>query len=312
MRDSTAEWRSRLEALLALGGLRSVSRVLVVEECRSTQDEAERLAEGRAGLLLVTRRQTQGRGRQGRSWHQNGQGVAATFVLDSRAFRASRTGDRGTGSRGTGFQAMEGRAEVGSLGQQDALAMGGGTQAGAMAWETGMLALAAGLAAAEAVQGALAGTNARVGLKWPNDVVAWSGPDRPDRPAKIAGCLIEQRGRLALVGIGINVRQRAEDFPPDLAGRCTSVAMLGGREDIIDVIGRLARALDAALALPPEALVEEWRRRDILAGTVRTLEHDGRRWTGRVESIDPLAHVRLTTPAGPIELPAASTTVVWE
>lgn len=190
--------------------------------------------------------------------------------------------------------------------------MGGGTQAGAMAWETGMLALAAGLAAAEAVQGALAGTNARVGLKWPNDVVAWSGPDRPDRPAKIAGCLVEQRGRLALVGIGINVRQRAEDFPPDLAGRCTSVAMLGGREDIIDVVGRLARALDAALALPPEALIEEWRRRDILAGTVRTLEHDGRRWTGRVESIDPLAHVRLTTPAGPIELPAASTTVVWE
>lgn len=303
MRDSAAEWRSRLEALLASGGLRSVSRVVVLEECRSTQDEAERLAEGRAGLLLVALRQTQGRGRQGRSWHQNGQGVAATFVLDARAFRVSRAGDRGTA-----FQPGE---EAGSRGQ-DARATEGGMPAGAMAWESAMLALAAGLAAAEAVEGALAGTDARVGLKWPNDVVAWKGPERPDRPAKIAGCLVERRGGLALVGIGINVRQRAEDFPPDLTARCTSVAMLGERGDIIDVIGRLAGALDAALALSREALVEEWRRRDVLAGTVRTLEHDGRRWTGRVESIDPMAHVRLSTPAGVMALPAASTTVVWE
>jgi biotin-(acetyl-CoA carboxylase) ligase len=179
-------------------------------------------------------------------------------------------------------------------------------------FDPGVLSLAAGVAAAEAVGQALASVGGRVGLKWPNDVVAWVGEHRPDRPPKIAGCLVEVKGGVALAGIGINVRQQAEDFPPEWTDRCTSLAMLGSTEDSIDVIERLVPSLDAALTLPRDVLAEAWRRRDVLVGTVRTVEYDGVRHRGLVESIDPFACLRLATPTGPIDLPARGASVVWE
>lgn len=76
------------------------------------------------------------------------------------------------------------------------------------------------LTTAVAVAGALrraAGLDAR--LKWPNDVVA--------RGRKLGGILVEARtaeGDPALVvGVGLNLAQR--EFPPELAGAATSVAL---------------------------------------------------------------------------------------
>jgi BirA family biotin operon repressor/biotin-[acetyl-CoA-carboxylase] ligase len=60
------------------------------------------------------------------------------------------------------------------------------------------------------------------GIKLPNDV-RLSG-------RKVAGVLVEMRAQekaphLAIVGIGINVNQSLEDFPPELQSRATSLAM---------------------------------------------------------------------------------------
>jgi BirA family biotin operon repressor/biotin-[acetyl-CoA-carboxylase] ligase len=63
-------------------------------------------------------------------------------------------------------------------------------------------------------------------IKLPNDVQL-SG-------RKVAGVLVEMRAQekaphLAVVGIGINVNQSLEDFPPELQSRAISLAMALGR-----------------------------------------------------------------------------------
>jgi BirA family biotin operon repressor/biotin-[acetyl-CoA-carboxylase] ligase len=64
------------------------------------------------------------------------------------------------------------------------------------------------------------------GIKLPNDI-RLSG-------RKVAGVLVEMRAQekaphLAVVGIGINVNQSLEDFPPELQSRAISLAMALGR-----------------------------------------------------------------------------------
>jgi BirA family biotin operon repressor/biotin-[acetyl-CoA-carboxylase] ligase len=61
-----------------------------------------------------------------------------------------------------------------------------------------------------------------VGLKWPNDLEVDG--------RKAAGLLAEahlggQRPTWVVLGMGVNVAQRREDFPPELAGRATSLVL---------------------------------------------------------------------------------------
>ena len=81
-----------------------------------------------------------------------------------------------------------------------------------------MLSLAASVAVAEALRD-VAGIDAR--LKWPNDVLVGG--------RKIAGILLERHGDAVIVGVGINVSQRA--LPSELTSAATSVALEGGRTD---------------------------------------------------------------------------------
>jgi BirA family transcriptional regulator, biotin operon repressor / biotin---[acetyl-CoA-carboxylase] ligase len=88
-----------------------------------------------------------------------------------------------------------------------------------------MLTLAAGLALAEASRSA---TGLDVGCKWPNDLVVG------DR--KLAGILAEaavEGGRLGhvVIGAGLNMSQRREDFPPELRDSATSVVVEGRTPD---------------------------------------------------------------------------------
>lgn len=74
-------------------------------------------------------------------------------------------------------------------------------------------------------------------LSWPNDLFV-SG-------RKIGGILCESsfigpRCEFAVVGIGVNVNQQAEDFPPEVRSRATSVRA---------ILGRPMDPLDAALAI---------------------------------------------------------------
>lgn len=80
------------------------------------------------------------------------------------------------------------------------------------------LGFVAGIALRRALE-TVAGGRARYSLKWPNDVLADG--------AKLAGILLETeaapRGRIVVVGIGVNVTA----FPADLPYAATSLAKLG-------------------------------------------------------------------------------------
>src|SRR5206468_8918731 len=78
--------------------------------------------------------------------------------------------------------------------------------------------------------------------KWPSDRVVG------DR--KLGGILAEgrvQAGRLehVVVGLGLNVAQAAEDFPPDLRDAATSIAVEGGRPDVPGLLTAYLRRLRA-------------------------------------------------------------------
>ena len=74
-----------------------------------------------------------------------------------------------------------------------------------------------------------------VTIKWPNDVRI--------NGRKVAGILVE-RGKGTVIGIGLNVNIAAADFPPELRGLATSLAVeLGGPLDrsalVRDLLGNL-------------------------------------------------------------------------
>jgi BirA family biotin operon repressor/biotin-[acetyl-CoA-carboxylase] ligase len=103
----------------------------------------------------------------------------------------------------------------------------------------GLIPLATGLAVAEA----LAGLGARTTLKWPNDVQVAG--------RKVAGVLCELRrlpaGDAIVVGIGVNVRQRGADFPPELRAVATSLAEAGVETDLERVAAAVCDAFEHRL-----------------------------------------------------------------
>ena len=118
-----------------------------------------------------------------------------------------------------------------------------------------LLSLLAGVATAEAV-----GPEAM--LKWPNDVHLDG--------RKVAGILVEGRPqeRWGVVGVGVNVAVRPEDFPLDLADRAGTLGL--GTEAIELVLERLLTALERWLAAPVGEMLEAVRARDALLGQTIT------------------------------------------
>jgi BirA family biotin operon repressor/biotin-[acetyl-CoA-carboxylase] ligase len=78
-------------------------------------------------------------------------------------------------------------------------------------------------------------------LKWPNDLLLGG--------RKLAGVLCESR-RLAdgadafVIGVGVNVTQRAPDFPPELREQATSLALAGHELDRETVAAAFLNALE--------------------------------------------------------------------
>jgi BirA family biotin operon repressor/biotin-[acetyl-CoA-carboxylase] ligase len=114
-----------------------------------------------------------------------------------------------------------------------------------------LLPLAAGVAVASVV-----GESAR--LKWPNDVLA-------DR-RKVAGILVEGRPqeRWAVLGIGLNVALRPDDFPAELR---SSAGTLGLEPEAIEpTLARLLAELERWLSAAPDEVLQGVRDRDALYG----------------------------------------------
>jgi BirA family biotin operon repressor/biotin-[acetyl-CoA-carboxylase] ligase len=123
-----------------------------------------------------------------------------------------------------------------------------------------LFAALAGVAIARSLDG-LAGADAR--LEWPNDVHVGG--------RKVAGALAHATsdgdGGVLVLGIGINVHQRPEDFPAELRQRAISLVMAGHPLDRLAILARLTRELDL-LEDPAKrgAALDEWRRRSTFLG----------------------------------------------
>src|SRR5436190_1812835 len=211
-----------------------------VERCGSTN--AELLAEGKAGVLLVAQEQTAGRGRRGKRWY-SAPGAGVTFSLSVRIAKPA---------------------------------------AG--------LSLVAGVGVARALR---ALGVSRAGLKWPNDLVVDG--------AKLGGILVETRGGLAVIGIGINCRRDAAleaRLRRPLASLDQFIAV--ERDRVIQIVG--ASLLDALATFESQGLEPvriEWERMHAHAGErLRVRLANGRVLTGLARGLDRDGGLQLETRAG--------------
>ncbi len=151
-----------------------------------------------------------------------------------------------------------------------------------------VLPIVAGLAVAQMVEGLL--PNARVGLKWPNDVLIDG--------AKVCGVLAEASrgaGGGVVLGIGLNVRQRADEFPPELEQTATSLALAGAPSPdraklVLGVLSRLRSYLEPWPADLSGSILGEVTRLDLLRGVpVRVTGAGGVRAGGSGSDADGVA-----------------------
>ncbi len=192
-----------------------------------------------------------------------------------------------------------------------------------------LVALAAALAAAEAVDSFLGAGDAdrpTVAIKWPNDLLLPApGPDAlgPDAPGpdaarrgdgdgamrKVGGLLLEASFARApdavVLGLGLNVNQTA--FPGALAATATSLAAVVGRPVprpplLARLLARLERRYDALLAGDDTPLRAAYTARLHHRGQPVTLrpapDATGAAVTGIVEGITPTGALRLRTDDG--------------
>jgi BirA family biotin operon repressor/biotin-[acetyl-CoA-carboxylase] ligase len=143
-----------------------------------------------------------------------------------------------------------------------------------------------------------------VRCKWPNDLLV------ADR--KLGGVLTEakvERGRLAHVGVGVgmNLEQSAEDFPPELRGSATSVANEGGRPDgpalLFEFLLRLTRFGDPSRPGFRETVLDMYRRVcQTIGRTVRATTATGRHVEGRATGVGDSGQLVVETDRGPEEV----------
>lgn len=237
------------------------------------------LASGAPEVLLATAdEQTKGRGREGRTW----QAPPGSGLLLSLGFRPTWLApDR--------------------------------------VWQ---LAAVTALAMADAAEEVAGLADGAVRLKWPNDLVVEFTRDRPAgddeeapdaraaevrgsgsaaqprelRLRKLAGVLGETSGLgtddpRAIVGIGINVDWRRQDFPPDLADGMTSLRDASGgrpvdRVHLLDAfLGRIEVRIEGLRQ--GHFALSDWQERQITTGRdVDLVGHGDERRTLRAVGVD--------------------------
>ncbi len=125
------------------------------------------------------------------------------------------------------------------------------------------LSLVVGVALAEALSARWQADAPRLALKWPNDLVLLDDPAPTPRWRKLGGILIETSptpaGRLAVIGVGLNVQAPAADAAGQPSGGCVE----GWRDaDVESVLAVAAPAVLAALgAFDATGFDAGWRER---------------------------------------------------
>lgn len=150
------------------------------------------------------------------------------------------------------------------------------------------LALAAGLAVAEAVES----LGAAAGIKWPNDV--WI------QQRKVAGILVEAGADFAIVGIGLNVNTC--EFPAAVADIATSLRLATQRDhprhEVLAAIIRRFALRRSQIGGDFEELLDAVRQRCVLTGQRVALTTASGPKQGLVEGLAPGGELLLRTAAG--------------
>lgn len=133
------------------------------------------------------------------------------------------------------------------------------------------LTLAVGLGVAEAVD-ALLGGGSRAQVKWPNDVLL--------EGRKCAGILVEAstglpEGDCVVIGIGLNVNR--EQFPVELTGNATSLAIAAGApvdrtQALAELLTHVEQRVDAFVRDGAAAIVRALTPRLAMLGTAARLD----------------------------------------
>lgn len=147
-----------------------------------------------------------------------------------------------------------------------------------------LLTVAGALAVVEAT-GRLTGRVATV--RWPNDVMIGE--------QKLAGILAEARGgskrlEAVVLGIGINVNQAETDFPEELAGHATSLAMACGHTFdralvLAGIVESFEYLYDQVFREGGSQVLAEWRRSTPLIGHRVSLTLADGQVTGRAVAL---------------------------
>ncbi len=225
-----------------------------------------RLATRRLGRTLIVRAETASTNDDVAGALSDGLPDGVTAVADAQVRGRGRAGRTWTHAPGQG------------------LALSVGLHLGCDVRQAGVIPLAAGLAAAEAVE--RLGGSPR--LKWPNDLLLGG--------RKLAGVLCELRhaaagGETVVIGLGLNVRTRVEEFAPELRETATSLALAGIDAAVEDVAAEFLNALeprwDALQEGDRATILEAWSARGAHWGQVVTVHApDGPR-TGVALRLDP-------------------------
>ena len=130
------------------------------------------------------------------------------------------------------------------------------------------ITLTAGLALCKAIEDLC--PHIPFGLKWPNDLFS--------KGKKCGGILVESSNPssfdddlFVVVGIGVNVNTPAEFFSPELKKKATSLRILSGYDFDIEKLyyrihGAVLKHVDIHLSFGFDAILKEWRKRDVLLG----------------------------------------------
>ncbi len=161
------------------------------------------------------------------------------------------------------------------------------------------ITVAASVAVARAVR-RTSGLNARI--KWPNDVTV--------NGKKVAGVLTELSAEKdeilsAILGIGINVNCRQEDFPPDVSKVATSLELEAGRVfDRVALAAGVLQALDDCYGVAQtdfDSIVAEWAKLSTTLGKQLVVTIGARRVEGHAQALDDDGALLLRRDNGQVE-----------
>jgi BirA family biotin operon repressor/biotin-[acetyl-CoA-carboxylase] ligase len=229
-------------------------------------------------LLVITERQTAGRGRGDHAWWSNDGALTFSLVLELEHFSTSSSPLR-TGGEGFGREVR-------------------GPSAGLRPETWSRVALAAGVAVCDVLADLLPGTP--LGLKWPNDVFLAG--------RKVCGILTEIPAsrppvpQRLVIGVGINVNNSFSTAPPELRQVGVALCDVAERElDRTEVLVHVLRRIEAhlwSLAKADPELPARWRELSLLTDRQVAVQQGSRRVEGRCIEIDNAGALVLDTPFG--------------